>query len=120
MPLDRREGVLVNLADDVVREAMEASSAARRDTSAVSLALRILLSHCLGRWPLIMFWELAGQDHVRPRAGHERSLQRHIGTAQASWGDAGSEVKLGSTWAQTVPPFVTLAAPGGEGGRCNG
>lgn len=55
MPLDRREGMLVKLAVDVVREAMEASSAARGDTSAVRLALRILLPHCPERWPLTMF-----------------------------------------------------------------
>ena len=64
MPLDRREGILVKLAVDVVREAMEASSAVRGDTSAVRLALRILLPHCPERWPLTMFWESAGQDHV--------------------------------------------------------
>ena len=64
MPLDRREGMLVKLAVDVVREAMEASSAQRGDTSAVRLALRILLPHCPERWPLTMFWESAGQDHV--------------------------------------------------------
>jgi hypothetical protein len=60
MPLDRREGMLVKLAVDVVREAMEASSPARGDTSAVRLALRILLPHCPERWPLTMFWESAG------------------------------------------------------------
>jgi hypothetical protein len=64
MPLDRREGMLVKLAVDVVREAMEASGIARGDTSAVRLALRILLPHCPERWPLTMFWESAGQDHV--------------------------------------------------------
>jgi hypothetical protein len=64
MSLDRREGMLVKLAVDVVREAMEASSTARGDTSAVRLALRILLPHCPERWPLTMFWESAGQEHV--------------------------------------------------------
>ncbi len=64
MPLDRREGMFVKLAVDVVREAMEASSAARGDTSAVRLALRILLPHCPERWPLTMFWGSAGQDYV--------------------------------------------------------
>lgn len=71
MPLDRREGMLVKLAVDVVREAMEASSAARGDTSAVRLTLRVLLPHCPERWPLTMFWESAGQDHV---IGHEQAM----------------------------------------------
>lgn len=68
MPLDRGEEMLVKLAVDVVREAMEASSTARGDTSAVRLALRILLPHCPERWPSTMFWESAGQDHVIGRA----------------------------------------------------
>jgi hypothetical protein len=56
MPLDRREGMLVKPAVDVVREAIGASGTARGDTSAVRLALRILLPHCPERWPLTMFW----------------------------------------------------------------
>ncbi len=56
--------MLVKLAVDVAREAMEAAGSARGDTSAVRLALRVLLSHCPERWPLTIFWESAGQDHV--------------------------------------------------------
>lgn len=71
MLIDRREGMLVKLAVDVVREAKEVSSAARGDTSAVRLALRILLPHCPERWPLTMFWKSAEQDHV---IGREQSM----------------------------------------------
>lgn len=46
MPLDRRKGMLVKLAVDVVREAMQASSGARGAAPAVRLALRIPLPHC--------------------------------------------------------------------------
>lgn len=56
--------MLVKLAVDVVREAMETAGTARGDTSAVRLALRVMLPHCPERWPLTMLWESAGQAHV--------------------------------------------------------
>ena len=87
MPLDRREGMLVKLAVDVVREAMEASSAARGDTSAVRLALRILLPHCPERWPLTMFWESVGQDHV---IGREQSMNAAYKSILVQLGRAGA------------------------------
>ena len=79
MPLDPRDRVLVKLAVDVVRKAMETASSARGDTSAVRLALRVMPPHRTAphrtaphrtaphrpeRWPLTMFWEPAGQAHV--------------------------------------------------------
>lgn len=71
MKLDRRERLIVKLAADVVREAMERAGKERADTTAVRLALRVLLPHCPERWPLTMFWESAGQDHV---IGREQGL----------------------------------------------
>ena len=54
------------------REATKASSAARGDTSAVRLALRILLPHRPERWYQTMFWESAQQDHF---IGRERGME---------------------------------------------
>ena len=62
--LDRRERMIVKLAVDVVREAMESAGVLAGDTNEVRLALHALLPHCPERWPLTMFWESAGQDHV--------------------------------------------------------
>jgi hypothetical protein len=62
--LDRRERMSVKLAVDVVRETMESAGVAAGDTDEVRPALRALLPHCPERWPLTMFWESAGQDHV--------------------------------------------------------
>ena len=62
--LDRRERMIVRLAVDVVREAMESAGVAAGDTNEVRLALHALLPYCPERWPLTMFWESAGQDHV--------------------------------------------------------
>ena len=52
--------MLVKLAVDVVREAMETAGSARGDTS----ALRVMLPLWPERWPLTMFWESAGQANV--------------------------------------------------------
>ncbi len=87
MPPDRREGMLVKLAVGVVREAMEASSAARGDTCAVRLALRILLPHCPERWPLTMFRESAGQDHV---IGREQGMNAAYNGILVQLGRAGA------------------------------
>lgn len=56
--------MLVKLAVDDAREAREAAGTLCGDTSVVPLALRVLLPQCPERWPLTMFWESAGQDHV--------------------------------------------------------
>ena len=60
--LDRRERMIVKLAVDVVREAMEGAGVAAGDTNEVRLALHALLTHCSEHWPLTLFWESAGQD----------------------------------------------------------
>ena len=62
--MDRRERMIVKLAVDVVREATECAGVAAGDTNEVRLALHALLPHCPERWPLTMFWESTGQDHV--------------------------------------------------------
>ena len=64
MALDRRQKLLVKLAVDVLREALDRAGNVAADTNEVRLALHALLPHCPERWPLTMFWESAGQDHV--------------------------------------------------------
>jgi len=64
MALDRQQKLLVKLAVDVLRGARDRAGIVAGDTNEVRLALHALLPHCPERWPLTMFWESAGQDHV--------------------------------------------------------
>jgi hypothetical protein len=47
----------------ILREAMRQSGEQRADTVPVRLALRCLWPHCPERWPLVTFWEAAGQPN---------------------------------------------------------
>jgi len=64
----RHHRIVVELAVQVLRQAMAESGDRRCDTIPVRLALRCLLPHCPERWPLTMFWESAGQDNEIGRA----------------------------------------------------
>ncbi|MDR6144934.1 hypothetical protein QE363_000727 [Sphingomonas sp. SORGH_AS870] len=66
--MDRQKRAIIDLAVQVLREAMIASGEQRCDTTAVRLALRSLLPHCPERWPLTTFWESAGQENEIGRA----------------------------------------------------
>lgn len=67
--------MLVKLAVDVVREAMEAGGSARGDTSAVRLALRVRLPHRLRAfWTPVAyapaFVQLQENTERCPKSGH--------------------------------------------------
>ena len=64
MALDRRQKLLVKLAVDVLREALDRVCIVAGGTNEVRLSLHALRQHCLEPWPLTMCWGAAGQDHV--------------------------------------------------------
>jgi hypothetical protein len=51
----------VERAIEILRDAMWRSGEQRVDTEPVRLALRCLWSHGPVRWPLVTYWEAAGQ-----------------------------------------------------------
>ncbi|KQS01602.1 hypothetical protein ASG11_17875 [Sphingomonas sp. Leaf357] len=59
----KAERVIIGLAVEVLRRAVDGASARPVNTVSVRLALRCLLPHCEERWPLIGFWESAGQTN---------------------------------------------------------
>ena len=67
-PVSRHQRVVIDLALHILRAAMARSGEGRVDRIEVRLALRCLLHHCPERWPLLMFWDAAGQDNEIGRA----------------------------------------------------
>jgi len=61
--MDRRQRIMIELAVQILRSAVEVSGQATVSTLPVRLALRVLLPHCPERWPLVMFWDSASQDN---------------------------------------------------------
>jgi hypothetical protein len=61
--MDRRQRIMIELAVQILRGAVEASGQVTVSTLPVRLALRVLLPHCPERWPLVMFWDSASQDN---------------------------------------------------------
>jgi hypothetical protein len=62
------ERSLVQLAVTVLREAAEAPAKEQRPSTALRLALRVLLPHCPERWPLTQFWDGINGTHEIGRA----------------------------------------------------
>jgi hypothetical protein len=61
--MDRRQRIVIELAVQILRGAVEASGQTTVSTLPVRLALRVLLPHCPERWPLVMFWDSASQEN---------------------------------------------------------
>lgn len=59
---------IVDLAVTVLREVMEAPAKEQRPSTAIRLALRVLLPHCPERWPLTQFWDGINGTHEIGRA----------------------------------------------------
>ncbi len=72
--MHRHERIVVDLAVQVLHQALPLAPKGRVDTHAVRLALRCLLPYCPEKWPLTSFWEAAGQ---------ERELNRSQGVSAA-------------------------------------
>jgi hypothetical protein len=66
--MNRHQRITVDLAVEVLRQAVDACGDQRVDTAPVRLALRCLLPHCPERWPLVMLWDSAAQENDIGRA----------------------------------------------------
>ncbi len=62
------ERYIVDLAVTVLREVEESPAKQQRPSTAVRLALRVLLPHCPERWPLTQFWDGINGTHEIGRA----------------------------------------------------
>lgn len=60
--VDQRQRVLIDLAVELLREAVDANRTPK-STTAVRLALRVLLPHCPERWLLAGFWDGMNRSH---------------------------------------------------------
>lgn len=54
---------MIDLAVQILAEAVDVSSKTKVDTVPVRLALRVLMPHCPERWTLVMFWDGASGDN---------------------------------------------------------
>ena len=61
--MECRQRIVIELAVQILRGAVETSGQTTVSTLPVRLALRVLLPHCPERWPLVMFWDSASQDN---------------------------------------------------------
>jgi hypothetical protein len=68
------------------------------DTDAVRLALRCLMPFCAERWPLVTFWDAAGQ---------EQTIGRSQGTS-AAYNAILVQLEAGG---HRPPPYDTFEAP---------
>lgn len=57
------ERYIVDLAVTVLREVAEAPAKEQRPSTAIRLALRVLLPHCPELWPLTQFWDGINGTH---------------------------------------------------------
>ena len=62
------ERYIVDLAVTVLREVVDAPAKEQRPSTAIRLALRVLLPHCPERWPLTQFWTGINGTHEIGRA----------------------------------------------------
>ena len=61
--MDQRTRIIVDLALQILRNALLDSSDVPINTPAVRLALRCLLPHCPERWPLTCYWDSSSQTN---------------------------------------------------------
>ena len=66
--LPRHQRLVISYSVYVLRSATARSSEVRVDGFDVKLALRCLLPHCPESWPLLTFWDAAGQENEIGRA----------------------------------------------------
>ena len=60
--------VVIALSIHILRGGVVRCAEARVDDHQVRLALRCLLPHCPERWPLVLYWDAAGQENEIGRA----------------------------------------------------
>jgi hypothetical protein len=66
--LARHHRVVIALSIHILRHGVVRCADARVDDHQVRLALRCLLPHCPERWPLVLYWDAAGQENDIGRA----------------------------------------------------
>lgn len=66
--MTKNERVAVALAVQVLGEAEAAAAKDQRPSTAIRLALRVLLPHCPEQWPLTQFWTGINGTHEIGRA----------------------------------------------------
>jgi hypothetical protein len=66
--LSKHQRVVIALSVHILRGAVARCGEVRVDTPEVRLALRCLLPYCPERWPLVLYWDAAGQENEIGRA----------------------------------------------------
>lgn len=66
--LSNHQRVVIALSVHILRSAVARCGEMRVDTPEVRLALRCLLTYCPERWPLVLYWDAAGQENEIGRA----------------------------------------------------
>lgn len=66
--MTKNEQDLVALAVQVLAEAEASPAKEQRPSTAIRLALRVLLPHCPEKWPLTQFWDGISGTHEIGRA----------------------------------------------------
>lgn len=66
--MTKNERIAVGIAVDVLAEAEAAAAKDQRPSTAIRLALRVLLPHCPEAWPLTQFWNGINGTHEIGRA----------------------------------------------------
>lgn len=88
-----RQRILIDLAVQILSQAVDASSKSKVDTIPVRLALRVLLPHCPERWPLVAFWNASSGN---------QDLGRGQSTTAAFNGIV-RQLRLSGAWGEQTP-----------------
>ena len=64
----RHQRIVIALSVHILRTAVARCGERRVDRPDVQLALRTLLPFCPERWPLVLYWDAAGQENEIGRA----------------------------------------------------
>jgi hypothetical protein len=66
--LSRRQRIVIACSVHILREGVSSCAEGRVDTMNVRLALSCLLPYCPEKWPLVLYWDAAGQENEIGRA----------------------------------------------------
>jgi hypothetical protein len=85
--MTKNERIAVGLAVDVLSEAEEAATKDQRPSTAIRLALRVLLPHCPEGWPLTQFWTGINGTH---EIGRAQTVTASLNGIKAQLGKSGA------------------------------
>lgn len=86
--MTKNESIPVGLAVEVLAEAEAAAAKDQRPSTAIRLALRVLLPHCPEKWPLTQYWDGISGSHDIGRAR----------TVTASFNGIKAQLLLSGAW----------------------